>query len=104
MTWLEPMWLAYPTAALLVLTILFALSVRWTLKAHPVPVLNYAYEPVYARTYRPATPTNYHQGFSAMTATSAVAFVHEMTREQIMRRRAMEDALWGDLPSVERYA
>jgi hypothetical protein len=100
MTWLQPMWLAYPTAGLLVLTLLFALSVRWTLRAHPVSVLNYAYEPRYRATYAPPRrETNYSQVFAA-TATSAVAIWHAPTREQVMHRRAMEDAMWGHLPEV----
>ena len=104
MTWLQPLWLAYPTAALAILTLLFALSVRWTLKAHPVPVLNYAYEPHYARTYRqPTVAYNFPQAYS-MTATSAVAHIHvgfpHMTREQIRQKREIEDRMWGFLPEV----
>ena len=99
--WLEPLWLAYPTAGLLLLVTLFALSVRWKLKAHPVPVLNYAYEPRYAQAYRrfDAAPMNYHQVFAA-SATSASAIIYAPTREQIMRKREMEDRMWGFLPEV----
>lgn len=97
MTWLEPLWLAYPTAVLAILTFMFAMSVRWTLKAHPVPVLNYAYEPRYARANRtPAPSLNYGQIFAA----SAAAVYIPMTRGQIMHKRAVEYVMWGHLPPV----
>jgi hypothetical protein len=95
---LEPIWLAYPTGALAILTLLFALSVRWTLKAHPVPDLNYAYEPRYARTYRaPAGPTNYHQVFAA-SASSASAIGCVGPRRAVEYRRELERLAW--LPGV----
>jgi hypothetical protein len=74
-TWLEPMWLAYPTAALALLTLVFAGSVRWWLKQFPVPELNYAYEAKY-RMPRPRDlgPMNFTQVFAA-TASSAVAWI-----------------------------
>lgn len=87
---MEPIWLAYPTGALAILTLLFALSVRWTLKAHPVPDLNYAYEPRYART-------NYHQVFAA-SASSAGAVVHGDPRRAVEYRRELERLAW--LPGV----
>jgi hypothetical protein len=78
MTWLEPMWLAYPTAGLLLLVALFAWSVQWWLKTFPVAELNYSYEPKYERP-RAHEPTNYWQTLPmmAMTATSAVAYIHQ---------------------------
>lgn len=64
----------YPTALLVVLTALFAWSVRWWLRKFPVTPLNWDYE----RRYRPHAPvryldapTNLHQVFAA-SATSAV--------------------------------
>ena len=102
MNWLwEPLWLAYPTAALLILTALFAWSVRWWLNAFPVAPLNYRYEPMYAKAYEKPASTNYHQVY-AYTATSASALIHfpQMTREQIRQKREMEDRMWGFLPEV----
>lgn len=41
MTWLEPLWLAYPAMALAIFTVAFAFSVRWWLRAFPVIPVSY---------------------------------------------------------------
>lgn len=78
MTWLEPMWLAYPTVALLIATAFFAFFAWQTLRV-PVPELNYVYEPRYARTYQPIPRTDWaYMGVMAATAcvsSSASAIV-----------------------------
>ena len=75
-SWLyEPLWLAYPVAALVLLTALFAWSVRWWLAAFPVPELNYSYE----RKYEKPKPVSWNPtpGIMMATATSAVAYIHQ---------------------------
>ena len=74
MNWLwEPLWLAYPTAALLILTAMFAWSVRWWLREFPVAPLNHVAERPYAETYRKPAPTNYWQNFGVMAASAATS-------------------------------
>lgn len=79
MTWLEPLWLAYPTAALALLALLFGCSVRWWLDKFPVPELNYAYEKRYdwrPRDFAPAAfPLQAYAQTAAVYATSAVYYL-----------------------------
>jgi hypothetical protein len=73
------MWLAYPTVGLALLTLIFALWVRWWLRAFPVAELNYSYEQKYRRPER----TNWTQvmplAVMGMTSSSASAIIHVPT-------------------------
>jgi hypothetical protein len=96
MTWLQPLWLAYPTAALALLTLIFGLWVRWWLHAFPVTPLNWAYERKYEKPRPYVTSANLHQVYAA-SASSAVAHVHI----GVPYKRTAEHIIWtGHLPEV----
>jgi hypothetical protein len=81
-----------------VLTAVFALQVRWWLRAFPVTPLNWAYETKYRQHYptRTVQPTNMLQVFAA-SATSSVSHIHL----GVQYKRDREALIWtGHLPEV----